>query len=37
MENKHKNTLDDLKKGLSDDASAVLEKVCKELSAKYVG
>ena len=37
MENKHKNTLDDLKKGLTDDASAVLEKVCKELSAKYVG
>ncbi len=37
MENKHKNSLDDLKKGLSDDASAVLEKVCKELSAKYVG
>jgi F-type H+-transporting ATPase subunit alpha len=37
MENKHKNTLDELKKGLSDDASAVLEKVCKELSAKYVG
>jgi len=37
MENKHKNTLDDLKKGLTDDASAVIEKVCKELSAKYVG
>ena len=37
MENKHKNTLDELKKGLTDDASAVLEKVCKELSAKYVG
>ncbi len=37
MENKHKNTLDDLKKGLTDDASAILEKVCKELSAKYVG
>jgi F-type H+/Na+-transporting ATPase subunit alpha len=35
MENKHKNTLDDLKKGLSDDASATLEKVCKELTAKY--
>jgi F-type H+/Na+-transporting ATPase subunit alpha len=37
MENKHKNTLDDLKKGLSDDAAATIEKVCKELSAKYVG
>ena len=37
MENKHKNTLDDLKKGLTDDASAVIEKVCKELSAKYIG
>jgi len=37
MENKHKNTLNDLKKGLSDDAAATIEKVCKELSAKYVG
>jgi F-type H+-transporting ATPase subunit alpha len=37
MENKHKNTLDDLKKGLSDEAAATIEKVCKELSAKYVG
>jgi F-type H+-transporting ATPase subunit alpha len=37
MENKHKNTLDDLKKGLSDEAAATLEKVCKELSAKYLG
>jgi F-type H+-transporting ATPase subunit alpha len=37
MENKHKNTLDDLKKGLSDDAAATIEKVCKELSAKYIG
>ena len=37
MENKHKNTLDDLKKGLSDDAAATIEKVCIELSAKYVG
>ncbi len=38
LESKHKATLDELKKGnLSDDASAILEKVCKELSAKYTG
>jgi F-type H+-transporting ATPase subunit alpha len=37
MENKHKNTLDDLKKGLSDEAAATIEKVCKDLSAKYLG
>ena len=36
LENKHKNVLDELKKGnLSDEITSVLESVTKELSAKY--
>jgi F-type H+-transporting ATPase subunit alpha len=36
MENKHKNTLEELKKGnFNDEITSVLEKAAKELSAKY--
>jgi F-type H+-transporting ATPase subunit alpha len=36
MENKHKSTLEELKKGnFNDEITSVLEKVAKELSAKY--
>jgi F-type H+-transporting ATPase subunit alpha len=36
LENKHKDVLNTLKKGgIGDDVTSVLEKVCKELTAKY--
>ena len=36
MENKHKNILDELKKGnISEEVTSVIEKTGKELSAKY--
>jgi len=36
MENKHKDTLNAIKKGgIGDDVTSVLEAVCKDLSAKY--